>query len=181
MGRPLKSFQRNLKIPLDKPRKAWYNVNVSERDKLHFKPCPTKRRENLVGIILKEVDTMATKKITKRDRFNRLYDIVQEGAYPDSDELMDFIQHEIDLLDKKNTADRKPTAKQVENEGFKEAILAFMEPDTMYQVSDLVKNVPALVEAGIAPQRVSPMMKSLVEAGKVVRTEDKRKAYFSLA
>ena len=121
---------------------------------------------------------MATKKITKRDRFESL--LALDAVKADAD-LVEFIQHEINLLDKKNTADRKPTAKQVENEGFKQAILDFMEPDTMYQVSDLVKNVPALVEAGIAPQRVSPMMKSLVEAGKVVRTEDKRKAYFSLA
>jgi hypothetical protein len=34
---------KKIKIPLDKPHKVWYNVNVSERDKLHYKPCPTKR------------------------------------------------------------------------------------------------------------------------------------------
>lgn len=118
-----------------------------------------------------------TKKVTKRDRYETLLNL---DAVKADAELTAFIKHEIELLDKKNT-DKKPTAKQTENEGYKAAILAYMVPGTMYQVSDFVKNVPEIVADGIVAQRVTPMVTALVKDGKLIRTEDKRKAYFSLA
>ena len=130
---------------------------------------------------MKEVDTMATeKKLTKRDRFNRLFTIVQDGAYLDADDLMAFIEHEIELLDKKNTAERKPTAKQVANEGYKEAILGWMEPDHLYLAAEIVKGCPAIVENGVTAGTVTALLTQLYKAGKIVRTEDKRKNYYSL-
>ena len=76
----------------------------------------------------KEVDTMTntSRKPTKRDHFNALLAINEVASNP---ALVEFIEHELDLLNRKNTAERKPTAKQVENAGYKEAILAYFEPD----------------------------------------------------
>ena len=125
---------------------------------------------------------MATeKKITKRDRFNRLFTIVQEGAYPDADDLMAFIEHEIELLDKKNTAERKPTAKQVANEGYKEAIVGWMEPDRLYLAAEIVKGVPEIVADGVTAGTVTALLTQLYKAGSLTRTEDKRKNYYALA
>lgn len=120
----------------------------------------------------------SNRKPTKRDRFNALLAI---PAVAENAELVEFINHEIELLDKKNTAERKPTAKQVENAGFKADILAWMEPDTKYLSADVAKGVPSIIAAGISPNRVTAMLTQLVNDGAVIRTEDKRKSYYSLA
>jgi hypothetical protein len=130
---------------------------------------------------MKEVDTMANsveKKITKRDRFNELLGI---PAVAENDDLVEFIKHEIELLDKKNTAERKPTAKQVANEGYKEAIVGWMEPDRLYLAAEIAKGCPAIVENGVTAGTVTALLTQLYKAGKIVRTEDKRKNYYSLA
>ena len=120
----------------------------------------------------------SNRKPTKRDRFNALLAI---PAVAENADLVDFINHEIELLDKKNTAERKPTAKQVENAEFKSDILAWMEPATQYAAADVVKGVPSIVAAGLSANRVTAMLTQLVNDGSLVRTEDKRKNFYSLA
>lgn len=80
---------------------------------------------------------------------------------------------------KKNSAERKPTATQKANDGFKVAIVEGMVEGTAYTITDLIKTIPAI--ADLSNQRVSAIVRQLVEAGSLVRTEVKRKAYFSLA
>ena len=130
---------------------------------------------------MKEVDTMtntSNRKPTKRDRFNALLAIPAVAA---DAELVEFINHEVELLDKKNAAERKPTPKQVENAGFKQNILDWMEPNVQYLSADIAKGVPALVDAGVSGNRVTAMLTQLVNSGAIIRTEDKRKSYYSLA
>lgn len=79
---------------------------------------------------------------------------------------------------KKNSAERKPTATQVANASLKEAILNGMEVGKAYTVTDLMKSIGALSE--LSNQRVSALVRQLVEANLVHREEIKRKAYFSL-
>ena len=122
--------------------------------------------------------TSTNRKPTKRDNFTTLLTFEQVKSNP---ALVEFIEHEIALLDKKNSAERKPTPKQVENAGFKSEILAYMEQGTLYTSADLTKSVPALVEAGISANRVTAMLTQLVNDGAVVKTVDKRKSYYSLA
>lgn len=119
---------------------------------------------------------MTTKKITKRDRFNALLSIPAVQADPG---MVDFIEHELELLAKKNSADKKPTAAQVANDGIKAAILDGMEADRLYTVTDLQKSIEACAE--LSNQKVSALMRQLKDEGAVVKTEDKRKSYFSKA
>ena len=118
------------------------------------------------------------RKPTKRDRFNELLGI---SAVAENEDLVEFINHEIELLDKKNTAERKPTAKQIANEGYKEAILGWMEPNHLYLAAEIVKECPTIVENGVTAGTVTALLTQLYKAGKIVRTEDKRKNYYSLA
>ena len=122
--------------------------------------------------------TTSNRKPTKRDNFNALLSI---EAVQNDPALVEFIEHEIALLDKKNSAERKPTPNQVENMGFKADILAWMEPSIGYACADVVKGVPSIVEAGLTVNRVTAMLTQLVNSGALVRTEDKRKNYYSLA
>lgn len=117
-----------------------------------------------------------TKKITKRDRFNALLAIPAVAA---DQGLVDFIKHELDLLEKKNSADKKPTAQQLANGGIKQAILDGMAENRLYTVTEIQKEVEAC--ADLSNQRVSALLRQLKDEGAVVRTEDKRKAYFSKA
>ena len=96
-------------------------------------------------------------------------------------ELVDFIDGRIAQTVKKNSTERKPTAKQLENEGFKSDILAYMEPNVLYAAGDILKDVPAIVNAGLSINRVSALMTQLKDAGAVTVTVDKRKNFYALA
>ena len=120
----------------------------------------------------------STPRITKRDRFNELLALAEVQS---NEGLVKFIEHELELLDRKNTTtgEKKPTAKQVANEAVQADILESMEINKLYTVSELMKIVPAL--DGVSNQYASSQVRALVNAGSLVRTEEKRKAYFSLA
>lgn len=120
----------------------------------------------------------SNRKPTKRDHFNALLAI---PAVAENADLVAFIEHEVELLDKKNSAERKPTPKQTENAGFKSDILDWAEAGVQYTAGDFVKGVPSIVEAGISVNRVTAMLTQLVNDGALVKTVDKRKSYYSLA
>lgn len=84
-------------------------------------------------------------------------------------------------LEKKSNSkgERKPTKTQIANEGFKSIIVDNMESGRLYTVTELTKEMPFGEE--LSTQRVSALVRQLKESGAIVRTEDKRKAYFSLA
>lgn len=82
-------------------------------------------------------------------------------------------------IDKKNTADRKPTAIQTANGNIKAEILALLADGTARTVTEIMSAVPTLHEA--SNQKASALVRQLVEDGAVKREVVKRKAYFSLA
>ena len=115
-----------------------------------------------------------TKKMTKREMFEQI-----KANHVLSAEEVAFIDHELELLAKKNSADKKPTAQQTANEGIKSAIVEAMEANRLYTVTEIQKSVAEC--ADLSNQRVSALLRQLKDDGVIVRTEDKRKAYFSLA
>ena len=116
------------------------------------------------------------KKITKRERFESLLNMAEVQADPG---MVEFINHELELLARKNSSEKKPTAQQVANEAIKQAIVDGMERDHLYTITDIQKNVPAC--ADLSNQKISALVRQLKDDGVVVKTEDKRKSYFSLA
>ena len=115
-------------------------------------------------------------KMTKRDYFNSLLSLSEVQA---DETLVSFINHELELLSKKNSSEKKPTAQQVANEAIKQAIVDGMERDHFYTITDIQKNVPECAE--LSNQKISALVRQLKDDGVVVKTEDKRKSYFSLA
>ena len=114
------------------------------------------------------------KKMTKRDYFTAIME-----KYPLTAEEKAFVEHELELLARKNSADKKPTAQQTANEGIKSAIAEVMTSGRFYTVTEIQKEVPECAE--LSNQRVSALLRQMKDDGIIVRTEDKRKAYFSLA
>lgn len=93
-----------------------------------------------------------------------------------SDEQVAFIDHELELLAKKNSGEKKPTATQVANEALKTAIYEGMEANRLYTVTEVIKEIPAV--AGLTNQKVSPLMNQMVDAGLLTKTTEKRRSYF---
>lgn len=118
------------------------------------------------------------KKLTKKDRFNQLLEIPAVQA---DTELVAFIEHEIELLSNKNKADnKKPTAKQLENEALKIELLNYMEVNTLYSISDFQKQVEAC--ADLSNQKIAAVLRQMKDNDKTVeKVEDKRKVYWKLA
>jgi uncharacterized membrane protein len=129
---------------------------------------------------------MATNKMIKKDFYNVLTSIVREEDFPQKvgdkemtySQMIEFINHEIELLNRKNSSDssKTMTAKQIARQEVMEAILNKMEIDKPYLVSDLIKTFPEA--EGKSTSEVSRMLHDLVKAGYVERIEEKRKAYF---
>jgi predicted transcriptional regulator len=116
--------------------------------------------------------TTTAKKITKREKFEMLKAIAEVQANP---VLSEFIERELELLSKKNSAEKKPTAQQAENEAIKEIILENLTE--RMTISEMLKTIPDLAE--YSNQKISALMRQLILEGLVVKTEDKRKSYFS--
>lgn len=114
-----------------------------------------------------------TTKLTKKDKFEMLAKLPAVQSDP---VLSEFIAHEMELLSKKNSAEKKPTAQQVANVGIQTAILNGMEVGKAYTITDLIKSVPEC--ADLTNQRVSALVRQMVDGGSVERFEEKRKAYF---
>lgn len=94
-------------------------------------------------------------------------------------DLVEHLQNENALLAKKNSADRKPTKVQVENEGHMVLILDFLADGENHSVSDMIKGIPTFKDFNTS--KVSALVKKLKDSGQVVRTEIKGRAYFALA
>lgn len=113
------------------------------------------------------------KKMTKVEMFKAIMD-----KYALSESEIEFINHEIELIEKKNS-NRKPTKAQEENDVFKSAIVKGMESGKAYTITDLIKSIPEISD--LTNQRVSALVRQLKDDGLVIRKEEKGKAYFSLA
>ena len=113
------------------------------------------------------------KKMTKREMYESLL-----AKYGFTTEEKDFINHELELLAKKNvnkSGEKKLTAKQKENETYKTEILEIISAEA-HTVSEILKlgNFPE----DMTNQRISALLKQMLTDNKVARTEKDRKAYF---
>ena len=115
---------------------------------------------------------MANKK-TKREHFNELRVLANGNA-----ELIAFIDHEIELLNKKNSDDRKPTVNQLDNVKIKKLIKENIGANR-YTITEMIKALLKDTEwAEITCSRLTAICTQMVEEGDLVRNVDKRKAYY---
>lgn len=118
------------------------------------------------------------KKMTKKEYFALAKSIVEVSGHEQAEEVMKFFDHEVELLSRKSNGERKPTPTQILNETLKTAIAENMEPDRLYTVSEVIKEVPAC--AGLSPQKVGPLMHQMEEAGIIENIKEKGKSLFRI-
>lgn len=111
---------------------------------------------------------------TKREYFAEIRELVI-----DNPELVEFVDHEVALLDKKKNAERKPTDTQLENIGFKNDILvALADAEKPVNIKELIVLVPAL--DGLTNQRIARLLADLRKAKKVARTYVGKTPHYAL-
>ena len=97
-------------------------------------------------------------------------------------EAIEKLQKMIEQLESKSNAPKKPTKVQEANEGVKGVILATLqEIGKPVTITELMASNEELSPTKVSAQKVSSLVTQMVKAGTLVRTEEKRKAYFSVA
>lgn len=113
------------------------------------------------------------KKLTKKDYYGMIREMVANNS-----ELVAFIDHELELLAKKSNS-KTPTKTQVENENIMELIKnELARIDRPVTVTELQSESEAL--ATYSNQKLSALLKKLVDTNQLARVIDKKKSYFSI-
>ena len=120
------------------------------------------------------------KKLTKMNKFEMVMEILVNGEFDNKDLLIEFVQHEMDLLAKKNSTGtvRKPSKTQLENEKY----VAMIEEMLLDQAPRTISDIQAENEifAEMTNQKMSALLKKLVDSQKVVKFVEKKKTYFQI-
>ncbi len=119
---------------------------------------------------------MAEKKITKVEKYEMLLAI---GEVAENKMLVEFINHEMELLRKKNSYKSVSKKKIAENEGVIKDIeqVFYDEPTLMMNCSDIVRKT----NYKYSTQKLSPQLKKMVENGILKEIIEKKVKYFQLA
>lgn len=116
------------------------------------------------------------KKVTKKENFLTLKAICENENRLD---LVEFIDHELEQLAKKSSTNRPETENQKNNSAIKETILETLESLGKGTITEIQSANDLL--SGYSNQKLNALFKQLKEEGKINRTLEKRKAYFTLA
>ena len=114
-------------------------------------------------------------KITKREVIKMM---MNEEVVKTNPTYVAYLENELALLNKK-ASNKKATKTQEENVGIKATILEVLAIIGSGTVTD-IQNGNAELSA-LSNQKVSALVRQLVESGKVVKTVEKKKSIFSLA
>ena len=121
------------------------------------------------------------KRLTKKDYFEMI-----KGVCADRTDIVDFCNHEIELLSRKNSKSGA-TKTQKENEIVANMLIEELakvgKPITitdLMNTSETVKNYTLENGNNLTNQKISAIFKQLVESQKIVKVVDKKKSYFSI-
>lgn len=112
--------------------------------------------------------------MTKREMFAHIASVNASDA-----EIVEFCEKEIARLDARKGS-KTLTKTQKANEGVKDAIAeALGSFESGATVTEIIKSSEALSE--FSNQKISALLRKMVEEGRVVKTVEGKKALFSLA
>lgn len=121
------------------------------------------------------------KRLTKKDYFEMIKEICADRT-----DIVDFCNHEIELLSRKNSKSGATKTKR-ENEivanMLVEELAKVGKPITitdLMNTSEIVKGYTLENGNNLTNQKISAIFKQLVESQKIVKVVDKKKSYFSI-
>ena len=110
-------------------------------------------------------------KMTKKDYFNVLAEIVKGAKVENEVEILEFLDRQVELLSKKSNVKKE---NEVLVERVYEALVAVAKPVTVTEL----QAVEGMNE--FSNQKLSALLKKLVDTSRVTKTIDKKKSYFSV-
>ena len=120
---------------------------------------------------------MTNKKMTNAMALEIALEVMKETDAEKYAEVIEKLDKMLVQVNKKSSANRKPTATQLENEGLRVKIAEYLtNTGKRLTVSEMMKEIEGLKE--LSNQRVTSLATSLYKEGKIDRTVEKRKAYF---
>ena len=130
---------------------------------------------------------MAEKKMTKVEKYAELVKIVEGVDVANKDELIAFLNHEKETVANRNS-NSKPTSAQKANVIIMDTLRTVLaEQEEQVTITQLMED-PRLEsytmddkKERMTNQKLSSVMKKLVDSGEVVKTMNKKKAFFKLA
>lgn len=114
-------------------------------------------------------------KVTIKDMFNEVIALAEANGRQD---IVDFAKGRIEVLNKKST-NKKPTATQLANESLKAEIANVLADGKARTVSEIIAD--GNFADGTTTQKISALLTLMKNEGKVDKTIDKKKSYFTLA
>lgn len=114
------------------------------------------------------------KKITKREMFALIKEA--EGV-KDNEDMVAFIDHEIELLSRKNNGEKKPTKVQLENQEFTAQMMEFLEAtDEGVSIKEIQSSIDGFDK--LSNQKISKLLAEQIKLGKVEKTNRKGINYY---
>lgn len=111
--------------------------------------------------------------MTKREMLTMIREM-----HTNNTEIVDFCNHEIELLNKKSLS-KKPTKNQLENEHYKDIILDYLQTENKpVTIRNITENNTELVT--LSSQRISPILKTLEKNGLIVHSVVKKINYYGV-
>lgn len=121
---------------------------------------------------------------TRKEMFTAVSDFLAQ--HDATDEMIDFINHQIELLDNKKES-KKQSKEQAENAAYSDAIYEQMAFERKYSAVELMKELSAVSdwnanhETELSVQKLASLLKPLVDSGKVIKTTEKRRVFYAKA
>ena len=120
---------------------------------------------------------MTNKKMTNAKTLEIALEVLKETDAEKYTEVIEKLDKMLVQVNKKSSANRKPTATQLENESLREKIVEYLRnTGKRLTVSEMMKEIEGLEE--LSNQRVTSLETFLYKEGKIDREVEKRKAYF---
>ena len=120
---------------------------------------------------------MTNKKMTNAMALEIALEVLKETDAEKYTEVIEKLDKMLVQVNKKSSANRKPTVTQLENEGLRVKIAEYLtNTGKRLTVSEMMKEIEGLEE--LSNQRVTSLATSLYKEGKINREVEKRKAYF---
>lgn len=121
-------------------------------------------------------DENNVRKLTKRELFGQARELAIAN---DREDLVAFIDHELELLDKKASASGNSKTQKENLEIIERLYSELANIDRAVTISEFQKE--SEYAGTLSNQKISALFKKLVDNGRVIKTVDKKKSYFSVA
>ena len=108
-----------------------------------------------------------TKKLTKKEMFAMMYEVIKGVEVENKNEMLDFIDHEVELLNRKHSSNGESKT-QKENkilmEQLREALAQMPRPVTISEFQNLSTHEVAT----LSNQKLSALLKKMIDSGTLV-------------